>query len=83
MRAWRRWVLPAAGVVLVAVGIAVLAQPVSVGWFAYTPAAGQVFDPAASAWFGGWRPAGAVALVLGLVLLAVWVGYRLGRRAGR
>ncbi len=86
MRRVRFWALPAIGVLLVAVGLLPFTQPRSYGWFAYTPASGQVFVPGSAPLPGPggltpWVQAlGLGAVVIGLLLIAGWVSYLWGRR---
>lgn len=81
------WIL---GVALVAGGMvtawSAAAQPTDLGWFAYTPLTER------SGWQMTWgdgpavivsrtRLVGWAVVGLGLVVLASWAGYRLGRRS--
>ena len=90
MRRHLWWVL---GLVLVCGGVAVTlsaqAGPDDFGWFAYTPPSDDPdwhmgwSDPISSGSaliVTRWQAAGAVAVALGLVVIAGGVGFRLGRR---
>lgn len=88
----RRFAWLAVGIALVAAGGVLAATstvgPSDLGWFAYTP----LDDPD---WEMSWGDGGTVVLVtrgrlvgygvlvLGLLVLAAYAGYRLGRRAQR
>lgn len=73
----RKYGLVVLGVVLSAVGaVLLLTQPVSFGWTAYAPLSSATFVPP------GPTPgmiAGLVLLVVGLMVVAGWVGFRIGR----
>lgn len=79
----KRWSVLALGVALVVCGMVIAgSQPVSFGWFAYAPLSNSSYMPAFSAVVA--MPTEAAALLaIGVVLVAAWVGFRLGRRAAR
>lgn len=79
----RRWAVLVLGVILVGVAVAIaVTQPVSFGWFAYAPLSNSSYVPTLSPVVA--MPSGAAAmLIVGLVLIAAWVGFRLGRRSPR
>lgn len=72
----RRWVVLVVGLAALIVGIVLLNQSTaSFGWFAYAPLS--------QATFVGMSPYVSPGLLLtaaGLVLIAGWVGFRMGRR---
>ncbi|MBT2503455.1 cbb3-type cytochrome c oxidase subunit I [Curtobacterium sp. ISL-83] len=78
-----RLVLAAALAVMV-VGIVILAvaasRPVSSGWFAYAPLSGTTFTAAGVHVLSTASLVGAGVVVVGLLLLAGWLGYRQGAR---
>ncbi|NYJ73082.1 hypothetical protein [Allobranchiibius huperziae] len=87
-RAW--WVL---GLVLVGGGIALAlssqAGPSDFGWFAYAPlddGSGGRLGTSGSWWDGSasivtrWQIVGCAVAVIGLMVLAAGIGFRLGRR---
>ncbi|WP_220036793.1 hypothetical protein [Curtobacterium sp. MCBD17_021] len=65
------------GLVVTAVTVA---QPVSVGWFATAPLSGTTFRPVGAHLVSTGVFVGAGVLVVGLLVLATLVGYRLGVR---
>jgi hypothetical protein len=71
-----------AGLALVVPGVAMLLAsrpdpvPADFGWYAYTP----LTEGSSVLMWTGWQLAGAGVAVLGLLLLASGLGYRLGRR---
>ena len=79
----KRWWVLAIGVALVISGMVIAgSQPVSFGWFAYAPLSNSTYMPAFSPVVA--MPTEAAALLaIGAVLVAAWVGFRLGRRAPR
>jgi len=74
-----------AGLAALVVGVVVLAtaaaQPVSFGWFAYAPLSDTTFTAEGVHVFSTDSLVGAVIFVIGLLLLAAWLGYRKGVRA--
>ena len=72
------------GVAALAVGIVVLAlaaaQPVSFGWFAYAPLSETTFTVQGVHVFSTASLVGAVIVVISLLVLAAWFGYRQGVR---
>lgn len=69
--------LSVAGVVVLAVASA---RPVSFGWFTYAPLSDTTFTPDGVHLFSTASLVGAGVLVLGLLVLAAWLGYRRGVR---
>ena len=67
----------AVGVVIVAIAAA---QPVSFGWFAYAPLSETTFAAEGVHTFSTASLVGAVIVVLSLLVLAAWLGYRQGVR---
>ncbi|PYI68226.1 hypothetical protein CVV68_07875 [Arthrobacter livingstonensis] len=55
------------------------------GWFAYAPLSGEAYVPSAVLFLGPRTYAGFASLVVGLLALAFWSGYRTGsaRSTGR
>ncbi|XAS63665.1 hypothetical protein VUN84_15425 [Micrococcaceae bacterium Sec5.8] len=81
-----RLAVPLGAAALLVVGAVLLARPVqqdSVGWFAYAPLSQQTFFPGSllvmdqGSWTGIWL------IVVGLLTLAFWAGFRTGRRTRR
>lgn len=77
----RSYGILAAGLALLAVGVAVLAANpfltgASFGWFAYAPLSSETFAP----WLGAGILGPLALAALGIALIAGWVGFRLGRR---
>lgn len=74
----------AVGSVLSVVGVVVLAvasaRPVSFGWFAYAPLSNTTFTADGVHLFSTASLIGASVLVIGLLVLAAWLGYRRGVR---
>lgn len=64
------------GVLSVVGAVLVVTQPVSFGWTAYAPLSSNSFVPP---WPTPGVVAGLVLLFVGLVTIAGWVGFRLGR----
>ncbi|MDF1479406.1 hypothetical protein PYV02_09960 [Leifsonia sp. H3M29-4] len=75
----RTLVVPVAGAIALVAGFVLLlwSRP-TVGWFAYAPLATQAYYPS----FPDY-PLAVGLLVLGVALLAGWIGFRLGRRPQR
>ncbi|KQO47678.1 hypothetical protein ASG28_09515 [Frigoribacterium sp. Leaf415] len=73
--------------VVLVVGVVVLAiagaQPVSFGWFAYAPLSDTTFTAEGVHVFSTASLVGAVIVVIGLLVLAAWLGYRRGVRRRR
>jgi heme/copper-type cytochrome/quinol oxidase subunit 1 len=81
----RRFGIPILGVIFAVAGAIVglvrllNPDPVSFGWTAYAPLSSEVYSP--SIWDAVWLSvSGEIALAVGLVLIAGWIGCRLGRR---
>ena len=70
----------AASVVGVVVLVVASARPVSFGWFAYAPLSDTTFTADGVHVFSTESLVGAVVLVVGLLVLAAWLGYRRGAR---
>ncbi|MEE2570503.1 hypothetical protein V1638_14030 [Pseudarthrobacter sp. J64] len=80
----RAAILPAVGLIAVLVGV-VLAksndnETGSFGWFAYAPLSNQVFIGDGVAFVSQGTQIGLAVAVVGLLILAFWAGYRIGRR---
>lgn len=75
-------VVPLLGVAAVLAGclIAYLNRDFT-GWVAYAPLSNQPFSANGAAVITQGTQAGLAMIAAGLLLLAFWVGYRLGRRA--
>jgi hypothetical protein len=73
-----------AGLAALVVGVVVLAiaaaQPVSFGWFAYAPLSDTTFTAEGVHMFSTASLVGAVIIVISLLVLAAWLGYRQGVR---
>ena len=52
------------------------------GWFAYAPLSNKPFSANGAAFITQGTQIGLAVAVAGLLLLAFWVGFRLGRRTG-
>ena len=80
-RGFRKLVVPAAGIVLVGVGVGIQIwtafHTTSFGWFAYAPLSGTRPTPFTGTEPGPW---GAVLTTAGLVILAFWAGLLIGTR---
>jgi heme/copper-type cytochrome/quinol oxidase subunit 1 len=76
-------VLPVAGFVAVLVGslVAWSNANASVGWFAYAPLNNQLFMGNGVAFISQGTQIGLAVAITGLLILAFWAGYRIGRRA--
>jgi len=74
-------VVPLCGLVAVLAGglIAYLNRDF-VGWFAYAPLSNQPFSVPGAAFITRGTQFGLALVVAGLLMLAFWAGYRLGRR---
>lgn len=80
--AFTRWGLLLLGVILVIVGLAIAAQPVTFGWFTSAPVSEGAFVKLP--WtLVSMQLSGAIALGSGIALIAGSVGFLLGRRARR
>lgn len=76
-------VLPVVGLVAVLVGCfrAWSNANASIGWFAYAPLSNQLFMGDGMAFVSHGTQIGLAVAVTGLLVLAFWAGYRIGRRA--
>ncbi|MEJ1195198.1 hypothetical protein [Pseudarthrobacter sp. CCNWLW207] len=76
-------VLPVAGLVALVVGclVAWSNANVSFGWFAYAPLSDQLFMGSGVAIVSQGTQIGLAVAATGLLILAFWAGYRIGRRA--
>jgi heme/copper-type cytochrome/quinol oxidase subunit 1 len=76
--------LLAVGLAVTVIGLVVtavaVAQPVSFGWFATAPLSGTTFTPGGVHLVSTATLVGAAVLVVGLLLLAAWTGYRMAVR---
>jgi heme/copper-type cytochrome/quinol oxidase subunit 1 len=77
----RAAVVPFVGVAVVLVGIAIawLNRNNFVGWFAYAPLSNQPFSGPGLAFLSLGTQIGLAVAITGLLVLAFWAGYRLGR----
>jgi len=73
-----------AGLAALVVGVVVRAiasaQPMSFGWFAYAPLSGTTFTAEGVHLFSTASLVGAVIVIVSLLVLAAWLGYRQGVR---
>ncbi|MBD8702768.1 hypothetical protein [Frigoribacterium sp. CFBP 13712] len=73
-----------AGLAALVVGVVVLAiasaQPMSFGWFAYAPLSDTTFTADGVHLFSTASLVGAVIVIVSLLVLAAWLGYRQGVR---
>ena len=78
-------VLPVAGLVAVVVGCAVAWNnaSASIGWFAYAPLSNQPFSANGMAFVSQGTQVGLAVAVAGLLVLAFWAGYRMGRSSSK
>ena len=78
-------VVPAAGLVAVLAGcfVAWSSANATIGWFAYAPLSNQLFLGNGMAFVSQGTQVGLAVAVVGLLVLAFWAGYRIGRRASR
>jgi heme/copper-type cytochrome/quinol oxidase subunit 1 len=76
-------VLPVVGIVAVLVGCLVAWSNANagIGWFAYAPLSNQLFAGNGVAFVSQGTQIGVAVAVAGLLVLAFWAGYRIGRRA--
>lgn len=79
---FRAFILPAVGLVAVLAGVVIAKsnETASFGWFAYAPLSNQTFAGGGAAFVSQGTQVGLTIAVLGLLLLAFWAGYRIGRR---
>jgi len=83
----KRATIPAAAVPFVGVVVMVAGCFVAwsnrnsyVGWFAYAPLSNEVFTGNGVAFMSQGTQIGLAIMVAGLLVLAFWAGYRLGRK---
>lgn len=73
-----------AGLAALVVGVVVLdiasAQPMSFGWFAYAPLSDTTFTAEGVHLFSTASLVGAVMVIVSLLVLPAWLGYRQGVR---
>lgn len=77
-------ILPVVGALAVLVGCFIAwsnANTETVGWFAYAPLSNEVFTGNGVALVSQGTQIGLAVAVAGLLVLAFWAGYRIGRRA--
>lgn len=76
-------ILPVVGLVAVLVGclVAWSNANATIGWFAYAPLSNQLFTGDGMAFVSQGTQTGLAVAVTGLLVLAFWAGYRIGRRA--
>lgn len=81
---FRAAILPAVGLVAVLVGVVIAwsndTASASFGWFAYAPLSEQIFMGDGVAFVSQGMQVGLTIAVLGLLVLAFWAGYRIGRQ---
>jgi heme/copper-type cytochrome/quinol oxidase subunit 1 len=78
-------VLPIAALAVVLAGCFIAwsnRQDASFGWFAYAPLDNEPFSGSGLALVTQGTQIGLAVAVVGLLLLAFWAGYRIGRKAG-
>jgi len=77
-------VVPLLGVAIAVAGCIVAWSNRSsyVGWFAYAPLSNEVFSGNGIAFMSQGTQIGIGIMVAGLLVLAFWAGYRVGRRVG-
>mgnify|MGYP003121082982 CR=1 FL=1 len=77
-------ILPVVGVVAVLGGCFIAwsnANTETMGWFAYAPLSNEVFTGSGVAFVSQGTQMGLAVATAGLLVLAFWAGYRIGRRA--
>lgn len=77
--------VPIVGLATVVVGclVAWSNANASFGWFAYAPLSNELFTGNGIAFVTQGTQIGLAVAVVGLLVLAFWAGYRIGKRAGR
>lgn len=77
--------VPIVGLATVVVGclVAWSNANASFGWFAYAPLSNELFTGNGIALVTQGTQIGLAVAVVGLLVLAFWAGYRIGKRAGR
>ncbi|MDT0194273.1 hypothetical protein Q9R30_02775 [Arthrobacter sp. AB6] len=78
-------VVPIAGLAAVMAGglVAWSNANASFGWFAYAPLGNQLFTGSGIAFVTQGTQLGLAMAVVGLLVLAFWAGYRIGKKAAR
>lgn len=77
-------VVPLVGVIGVLVGcIVVVNSPATFGWFSYAPLSNERFMGNGVTMVSQGQQIGWAVAVAGLLVLAFWAGYRLGKRRSR
>lgn len=76
-------ILPVVGLVAVLVGcfVAWRNANATVGWFAYAPLSNELFTGNGIAFASQGTQIGLAVAVVGMLVLAFWAGYRIGRNA--
>lgn len=79
----RAAVVPFLGVAVTLAGflVAWLNRNTYIGWFAYAPLSNQPFSGPGLAFLSVGTQIGLAIAIAGLLVLAFWAGYRLGRKA--
>jgi heme/copper-type cytochrome/quinol oxidase subunit 1 len=81
---WTSRIVLGAGLAVTSAGIVVVAlataQPATFGWFAYAPLSDTTFTAAGLHVFSTATLVGAGLVIVGLLVLAAWCGYRRGVR---
>ncbi|WP_426979271.1 hypothetical protein ACQCSU_08335 [Pseudarthrobacter sp. O4] len=81
-----RLAVPLLAVALLLAGLILITLPVraeNFGWFAYAPLSQQTFQVQGLMLIGTEAWAGIVMISVGLLILAFWTGYRVGRSSAQ